>query len=211
MSAAPKRAKPAPDRPWPADTVERWPVEKLVPYARNSRKHTPDQVAQIAASMREWGVTNPVLVAEDGTIIAGHARVQAAQKLGLVELPVMVAKGWTEAQRQAYVIADNKLAENSTWDTDMLAVELRALDDAGYDLGLTGMEDDELAKLLAEPPKEGLTDPDETPEPPANPVTVPGDVWLLGVYYECEKCGKQFTFEQGQAMGGECNCDKAAA
>src|SRR5690606_22386104 len=98
---------------WPADKVERRPIDKLVPYARNSRTHSEEQIAQIAASMREWGWTNPVLVDEDGGIIAGHARLLAARKLGLEEAPVMVAKGWSEAQKRAYIIADNKLAENA--------------------------------------------------------------------------------------------------
>ena len=103
-------------RPWPADRVERWPLDKLVPYARNARTHSEEQVAQIAASMREWGWTNPVLVDEAGMIIAGHGRVLAARKLGIGEVPVMIARGWTEAQKRAYVLADNQLALNAAWD-----------------------------------------------------------------------------------------------
>src|SRR5438309_7442512 len=94
---------------WPADTVERWAVDRLIPYARNARTHSPAQVAQIAASVREWGWTVPVLVDEAGMLIAGHGRVMAARKLGLTEIPVMVARGWSEAQKRAYVLADNKL------------------------------------------------------------------------------------------------------
>ena len=101
---------------WPADRVERWPIERLVPYAKNARTHSAEQIDQIAASIREWGWTNPVLVGEDGTIIAGHGRVLGARKLRIREVPVMVATGWTEAQKKAYAIADNKLALNAGWD-----------------------------------------------------------------------------------------------
>lgn len=164
---------------WPADKVERRPVASLVPYARNSRTHSAEQVAQIAASIREWGWTTPVLIDEAGNIIAGHGRVLAAQKLGIAEVPCMVAKGWTEEQRRAYVIADNKLALNAGWDNDLLKVELQALDADGFDLDLTGFAKDELAAFLNKP-TEGLTDEDAVPEAPAVPVTVEGDVWVLG-------------------------------
>lgn len=164
---------------WPADQVERRSVSDLVPYARNARTHSDEQVAQIAASIREWGWTNPVLVDEDGGLIAGHGRVLAARKLGLAEIPTMVARGWSEAQKKAYVIADNKLALNAGWDLELLAVELGDLQAFDFDLGLTGFSDDELGKLLAEK-TEGLTDPDEIPEAPIEPVAKPGDVWLLG-------------------------------
>jgi ParB-like chromosome segregation protein Spo0J len=119
---------------WPADRVERWPIERLIPYARNARTHREEQVAQIASSIREWGWTNPVLVAEDGTIIAGHGRVLAARKLRIADVPVMVAAGWTEAQKRAYTIADNKLTLNGGWDQDLLALELGELEVLGFDL-----------------------------------------------------------------------------
>ena len=167
------------ERAWPADNVERRPVAKLVPYARNARTHSDEQVAQIAASIKEWGWTTPVLVDETGGIIAGHGRVLAARKLGLVDVPVMVAAGWSEAQRRAYVLADNKLALNAGWDVDLLKVELGELQGEGFDLGLTGFGGDELAALLAEA-SPGLTDPDEVPELQAEAVSVLGDVWLLG-------------------------------
>jgi DNA modification methylase len=136
-------------------------------------------VAQIAASINEWGWTIPVLVDEGGQLIAGHGRLLAARKLGLPEVPAMTATGWTEAQKKAYVIADNKLALNAGWDLDALKVELADLGELGFDVGLTGFGDDELADLLAEE-TEGLTDPDDVPEPPADPVSVEGDVWVLG-------------------------------
>lgn len=164
---------------WPADHVTRRPVAELVPYARNARTHSPEQVAQIAASIREWGWTTPVLVDEGGTLIAGHGRVMAARQLGIAEIPVMVATGWTDAQKRAYVLADNKLALNAGWDTELLKVELGELQAEGFDLELTGFSGDEIGKLMAET-TEGLTDPDEVPEAPAEPVAVPGDVWLLG-------------------------------
>ena len=164
---------------WPADKVERRAVASLIPYARNARTHSPEQVDQIAASIREWGWTVPVLVDETGGLIAGHGRVMAAKKLGIKEVPTMVATGWTEAQKKAYVLADNKLAMNAGWDMDMLKVELSGLGEMDFDLSLTGFGDDELATLLAGK-TEGLTDPNEVPEPPADPISVQGDVWLLG-------------------------------
>ena len=171
--------KTAPIKSWPAASVEMMPLDRLVPYARNSRTHSDEQVAQIAASINEWGWTIPVLVDEAGMLIAGHGRIMAARKLGLKEVPAMTATGWTEAQKKAYVIADNKLALNAGWDLDALKVELADLGELGFDVGLTGFGDDELADLLAEE-TEGLTDPDDVPEPPADPVSVEGDVWILG-------------------------------
>jgi DNA modification methylase len=164
---------------WPAQRSERWPIEKLTPYARNSRTHSDEQVAQIAASIREFGWTTPILIDEDGGVICGHGRLMAARKLGQTEVDVIVARGWPEAKKRAYVIADNKLALNAGWDLEMLAVELGDLQGFGFDLLLTGFSDDELSKLLAEK-TEGNTDPDEIPEVPVDPVAKPGDVWLLG-------------------------------
>ena len=165
---------------WPADKVERRKVSELVPYARNSRTHSPEQVSQIAASIGEWGWTMPILVDEAGGIIAGHGRIMAAQKLGLDDVPCMTATGWSEAKRRAYVIADNKLALNAGWDDEMLSVELSELGDLDFDLSLTGFDDDELSALLADAVAEGLTDEDAVPEAPEQPVTTEGDVWLLG-------------------------------
>lgn len=164
---------------WPADNVIRRKVSALVPYARNSRTHSPEQISQIAASIKEWGFTTPILVDTDGQIIAGHGRLLAAQKLGLDEVPTMTAEGWTDAQKKAYVIADNKLALNADWDNAMLAIEMQELGDLGFDLDLTGFGKDEIGELF---PNEttGLTDEDAVPEVPATPVTVEGDVWLLG-------------------------------
>ena len=155
-------------------------VAELVPYARNSRTHSPQQVDKIAASIREFGFLNPVIIDGQNGIVAGHGRVLAAQKLGMTTLPVIEAAHLTEAQKRAYVIADNRLALDAGWDNDLLKVELGDLGEAGFDLSLTGFEIDEIESLLAPEPEPGLTDPDATPEPPADPVTRLGDVWILG-------------------------------
>ena len=167
------------DSSWPADQVERCPVAGLVPYARNARTHSDLQIMQIAASIREWGWTTPVLVDEQGTIIAGHGRVLAAQRLGLEDVPVVVARGWSEAKIRAYVLADNKLAENAGWDEALLRIELDDLATLGFDIPLLGFTESEVAALTGSNP--GLTDPDaEAGEPPVDPITQPGDVWQLG-------------------------------
>ncbi len=164
---------------WPADKVERRAVAALIPYARNARTHSPEQVDQIAASIREWGWTVPVLIDDEGGIIAGHGRVLAAHKLAIAEVPVMVAAGWSEAQKRAYVLADNKLALNAGWDNELLKIELGDLQAFDFDLGLIGFSADEIAALTFDK-NAGLTDPDEAPDAPAIPVSKPGDGWLLG-------------------------------
>ncbi len=164
----------------PADKVEKWDITRLTPYARNSRTHSDEQISQIAASIKEWGWTTPVLVDEDGSIIAGHGRTLAAQRLKMTEVPVMVAKGWSDAKKRAYVIADNKLAMNAGWDNEMLALELGEIGDLGFDLDLTGFTADEIAALMPEQIEPGLTDEDAVPDVPVQPVTVLGDVWVLG-------------------------------
>lgn len=160
--------------------IEYLETEKLIPYARNSRTHSDEQVQQIMGSIKEFGFTNPVLVDGDGVIIAGHGRTMAAQRLGMKEVPCLRLAHLTEAQKRAYVIADNKLALNAGWDDAMLALELRNLRDEDFDLSLTGFDDAELAALLADAVAEGLVDEDAVPEAPEVPVTVEGDVWLLG-------------------------------
>ncbi|WP_303678888.1 site-specific DNA-methyltransferase [Ralstonia mannitolilytica] len=167
---------------WLADKIEQWPTAKLVPYARNARTHSDAQVAQIAASIAEFGFTNPILAGSDGVIVAGHGRLAAAQKLGLEMVPVVVLDHLTPTQRRALVIADNRIAENAGWDDELLRIELEALQDEGFDLDLTGFDADALAELLAgdEPDGEGETDDDAVPEVSETPVSRPGDVWLLG-------------------------------
>ena len=137
----------------PADKVERWKIERLVPYARNARTLSDEQVAQIAASIREWGWTTPVLVDEDGGIIAGHGRTLAAQRLQMTEVPVMVARGWSDAKKRAYVLADNKLAMNAGWDEEILQIELLALKDEGFNIDLIGFDGNELAEIFADDAK----------------------------------------------------------
>ena len=164
----------------PADKVEQWSIDKLVPYARNSRTHSDEQINQIAASIKEWGWTTPVLVDEIGGIIAGHGRTLAAQKLKIKEIPVVVATGWSDAKKRAYVIADNKLALNAGWDNEMLALEIGELGDLGFDLDLIGFTPEEIEALSPIQLTDGLTDEDEVPEPPPEPITKLGDVWILG-------------------------------
>lgn len=144
----------------PADKVERWKIEKLVPYARNARTHSDEQVGQIAASIKEWGWTTPILVDEDGSIIAGHGRTMAAQRLQMTEVPVMVAKGWSDAKKRAYLLADNKLAMNAGWDNEMLALELGEIGELGFDLDMTGFTAEEIEALTPEQIEPGLTDED---------------------------------------------------
>ena len=156
-------------------------VEALIPYVRNARTHSDEQVSQVAGSIREFGFTNPVLVGADNDIIAGHGRIMAAKKLGLEKVPCIRLGYLTEAQKRAYVIADNKLALNSGWDEELLKLELISLrDEEAFDLGLTGFSDTELVSLLAVQTIEGNTDPDEIPEAPQAPVSVLGDLWTLG-------------------------------
>jgi DNA modification methylase len=160
--------------------IEQIEVSKLIPYAKNSRTHDDAQVAQIAASIKEFGWTNPILVDGDKGIIAGHGRLMAARKLGLDKVPVIELKDMTEAQKKAYVIADNKLAMNAGWDMDFLKLELQDLENADFDLSLTGFDDKELDQLLAPEIEEGLTDEDAVPEVPEEPKTKLGDIYILG-------------------------------
>jgi DNA modification methylase len=152
----------------------------LIPYARNAKKHDPEQVAKIAGSIREFGFNNPVLVDQSNGIIAGHGRVMAALKLGLESVPVIRLSHLSETQRRAYILADNKLAElGGGWDEEMLKVELEAIKESDLDHLLTGFSDEEMAELLAET-NQLNRDPDEVPETPEDPITKPGDLWILG-------------------------------
>ena len=160
--------------------LEHLQLDALIPFAKNSRTHSGDQVAQIAASIKEFGFTNPVLIDNDGGIIAGHGRVMAARKLKLKEVPCIRLGHLTDAQKRAYVIADNKLALNAEWDDEMLKLELGDLKELNFDLSLTGFSTDEINALLTPTVVEGLTDEDAVPEIPEEPVTKLGDVWILG-------------------------------
>ncbi len=168
--------------PWLSTHIERWPTEKLVPYARNARTHSEEQVAQIAASIVEFGFTNPILAGSDGVIVAGHGRLAAAQKLGLDTVPVVVLDHLTPTQRRALIIADNRIAENAGWDDAMLRIELQSLQEDGFNLDITGFDADALAEIMAgeETTVDGQTDDDAVPEVPVTPISRPGDVWELG-------------------------------
>ena len=155
-------------------------VDDLTPYANNSRTHSDDQIAEVARSISEFGFTNPILIDEAGGIIAGHGRLLAAKQVGMVEVPTITLHGLTPEQAKAYVIADNQLALNSGWNLDMLKVEIEALQELDFDIDLLGFDDEFLDDLLGLDVDEGLTDEDACPELPETPVTVLGDVWILG-------------------------------
>ncbi len=161
-------------------SVEQWPVERLLPYAANARTHDEAQVAQIAASIAEFGFNAPCLVDERGILIAGHGRLLGARKLGLTEVPVICLGHLTEAQARAYRIADNRIAENSAWDEAMLAAEVARLQEEDVDLSLLGFDENELNDLLEDDTATGNTDEDAVPEVPVEPVTKPGDIYVLG-------------------------------
>ena len=164
-----------------AQRIEHWPLDKLIPYARNPRTHSDAQVAQIAASIAAFGFNNPILVDTKAGIIAGHGRLLAAQKLQLPEVPVIVLDHLTEAQKRAYILADNQLALNAGWDDTLLAAELAALQNEDFNLDLIGFEDEEVARLLAaQDATDGLCDEDATPLAPQTPISKLGDLWLLG-------------------------------
>jgi len=190
--------------PATAQRIELWPLDRLRPYERNARTHSPEQVAQIAASIREFGFTNPLLVDGANGILAGHGRLAAAKAMGMAEVPVIVLDHLSAEQRRAYVLADNKLALNAGWDEELLRLELTDLGKLDFDLSLIGFSDDELADLLPDveelPPEDA--DADAVPKPPADPVTKPGDVWLLGKHRVM--CGDSTSIEAvEQLMDGK--------
>jgi DNA modification methylase len=164
------------------DHIEIWPTERLVPYSKNARTHSPEQAAQIAASIIEFGFVNPILVDTNSGIIAGHGRLLAARKLGMLKVPVVVLDHLNETQRRAYILADNKIAENAGWDEELLAEEIRALQTEGFDAALTGFSSEELDSLLVAPeePESAPETEEQVPEAPAQAVTRPGDVWVIG-------------------------------
>ncbi|MBZ5609774.1 MAG: site-specific DNA-methyltransferase [Acidobacteriia bacterium] len=164
-----------------AQHIELWPIEKLIPFARNPRTHSDAQVAQIAASIAAFGFNNPILVDTKAGILAGHGRLLSARKLQLQEVPVIVLDHLSEQQKRAYIIADNQLALNAGWDEDLLRQELATLQNEDFNLDLIGFEDQELARLLAaQDAADGLTDEDAIPELPQTPVSIAGDLWILG-------------------------------
>src|SRR5512134_3752130 len=169
------------------EQIEQWPVARLKPYARNARTHSEEQVVRIAASLIEYGFTSPLLIVDDGTVIAGHGRLLAAQRLGLTDVPVIRLAHLSDAQARAYRIGDNQLALAASWDEETLAAEIHALNGEAYDLELLGFDEDEIECLLA--PLDDDVAPnvadggndgvlDETPEPPRQPISRPDDLWL---------------------------------
>ena len=181
--------------------IERWPLDRLIPHARNARTHSEEQVAQIAGSIAEFGFVNPVLVGDDGVIVAGHGRVLAARKLGLPEVPVIVLSHLTPTQRRALMISDNQIAANAGWNEEMLAAELAALKEEAFDLDLLGFDDAEIDRLLTDTNDEAA-DLDEAPEPPAEPVSRPGDLWICGEHRVL--CGNATVLADVETvLGGE--------
>lgn len=175
-------------------------TKDLIPYARNTRTHSDEQVNQIVSSIKEFGFTNPVLIDKESMIIAGHGRVMAANKLKLSKVPTICLDHLTEAQKKAYIIADNRLALNAGWDEDMLKVELEELNDLEFDISLLGFEDKEIESLLSEP-TEGLTDEDAVPDLPEEPTTKLGDLWILGEHRLL--CGDSTSIDAvDKLMGG---------
>lgn len=193
------------------NAIEHIATDALIPYARNSRTHSAEQVAQIAASIREFGFTNPVLIDEHNTLIAGHGRVMAAQRIGMAQVPCIRLTHLTDAQRRAYVIADNKLALNAGWDMATLAREIEDLMSEHFDVELLGFGDSDLAALLDEHSTEhesdsgGTGDEDAAPEPPVQPVTVLGDVWLMGKHRVM--CGDSTSTDSVRRLIGGIACD----
>jgi DNA modification methylase len=183
--------------------IEMRPVEALIPYARNAKRHSDTQVAQIAASIREFGWGAPILVDGQNNVIAGHGRLLAARKLGMTEVPVVPMDHLTDTQRRALILADNKIGENAAWDEDLLGLELAELNAAGFNLALAGFTPEEWDALNAgdEASKEGLTDENEAPEVETEPVSRPGDLWLLGEHKLL--CGDATQAEPYRTLLGE--------
>lgn len=181
-------------------SIEYRNIDDLIPYVNNSRTHSDEQVTQIASSIKEFGFTNPVLIDEQGGVIAGHGRIMAGKKLGLEQLPTITLAGLTDAQKKAYVIADNKLALNADWDFELLRVEIEQLQELDFDIDLLGFDADELADLI--PEIETLADgkEDEVPEPPVEPVTKRGDIWILGNHRLM--CGDSCSIDDMQKLMG---------
>jgi len=181
-------------------------INELIEYDSNPREHTPEQVEQVANSIREFGWTMPILIDETNEIIAGHGRLMAGKKLGIKEVPCIVAQGWSDEQKKAYCIADNKLTENSTWSKDFLKLNLTSLYDDEFDLALTGFSNEELARILPDfNIDEGLTDEDDVPTPPEEPVTKLGDIWLCGDHRVM--CGDAIVEDDINSLMKSSKCD----
>lgn len=185
--------------------TESWPLERLIDYARNPRKND-HAVDKVAAAIKEFGFRVPIVAKSDGLVVDGHLRLKAARKLGLAEVPVVLADDLTDAQVKAFRISVNRMAELAEWDSELLALELGELGELGFDLELTGFDEGEIDALTPEVLPEGKTDPDEAPEPPAKPRSVLGDVWLLGKHRVM--CGDSTSIDAVEALmaGGKADC-----
>ncbi len=183
--------------------IEYQPIDALVPYARNAKQHSDTQVAQIAASIREFGWGAPILVDGENNVIAGHGRLLAARKLGMTEVPVVPLHHLSNTQRRALILADNKIGENATWENELLGLELAELQEAGFDLELTGFSPEEWDALIAgeDTTKDGLTDEDAVPEAPVEPISQAGDIWIMGEHKLI--CGDATKLEHYQALLGD--------
>lgn len=189
-----------------SDAIEKIKPLDLFPYANNSRLHSEEQINQVCSSIKEFGFTAPILIDEENMVLAGHGRLAAAKKLNLEVVPCVRLKGLSEAQKKAYVIADNKLTENSEWDNSLLAIELQRLEELDFDLTMTGFSVEELSALMnIEELEEGKCDPDESPEPQAESITKPGDIWLLGKHKLL--CGDSTRIEAVELLMGELRAD----
>lgn len=215
MSKGPKAGKLAGTRPtmtvvddpmapnmnnWPTSARKLWEVSKLMPYAQNARTHSDAQVDEIVNSIRTFGWTVPVLVDELGLIIAGHGRVMAAAKMKITHVPVVVARGWSADMKRAYTIADNKIALNAGWDLTILRAEMVHLEGVGIEPSLLGFTALEMVDLKKAPTSE--RDPEATPEPPKNPVSKRGDIWLLGAAVKCPECHKSTPLHEALKKAG---------
>ena len=186
--------------------VEQIAADDLIPYINNSRTHDSNQVSQIAASIKEFGFTNPILIDKDNGIIAGHGRLMGAQKLGLKNVPCIRLGDLSEAQKKAYIIADNKLALNADWDLEMLSIEIEELQALDFDIDLLGFTIDELDAMDANPEVEGLTDEDEVPEVPEEPTTKLGDIYQLGNHRLM--CGDSTSIDAVELLMGGVKADQ---
>jgi ParB-like chromosome segregation protein Spo0J len=180
--------------------VEFWGLDKLIPFARNARTHSDAQIAEIAGSIRAFGFTNPILVGDNGDVIAGHGRLAAARQLGLTEVPVIPLHGLTEMQRRQLILADNRIVLNAGWDLEMLKLELSDLAALGADLAMLGFDKEELAAVLSPASSGGLTDENEVPELGKAAVTTPGEIWALGAHRLV--CGDSTDAETVRALFG---------
>lgn len=176
-------------------------VSELIPYARNARTHSDEQISRIASSIQEFGWTNPILIDGDSGIIAGHGRVLAARKIGIEEVPTIELSGLTEAQKRAYILADNRLALDAGWDEELLKIEFAELESLGFELSKTGFGNDEINEIMADIDRQFEGEDVEVPEPPKDPKTKRGEVWILGTHRLM--CGDSTSVEDvKEVMGG---------